>query len=113
MTLLGRKRTIPELRSRVYTVRAAGERMAINAPVQGTASDIIKIAMVRLHRLLTGAGMRSRMLLQVHDELLFEAPDEELEALKPAPKRSWRARMVLTVPLVVDFRVAENWGAMY
>lgn len=112
-TLLGRKRTIPELRSPVYAVRSAGERMAINAPVQGTASDIIKIAMVRLHDHLTERGMRARLLLQVHDELLFEVPDDELEALKAAAKEIMEGAMALSVPLVVDMRAAENWGAMY
>ena len=113
MTLLGRKRTIPELQSRVYAVRAAGERMAINAPVQGSASDIIKKAMIELYDHLIDNGMRSRMLLQVHDELLFEAPDDEVEALIAAAKEIMENALVLTVPLVVDFRVAENWGAMY
>jgi DNA polymerase I len=113
MTLLGRKRTIPELQSRVYAVRAAGERMAINAPVQGSASDIIKKAMIELYDYLVDNGMRSRMLLQVHDELLFEAPDEEIDDLMARAKEIMEGALVLTVPLVVDFRVAENWGAMY
>jgi DNA polymerase-1 len=113
MTLLGRRRTIPELQSRVYAVRSAGERMAINAPVQGSASDIIKKAMITIHDYLVDNGMRSRMLLQVHDELLFEAPDEEIDELKAHAKEIMENALVLTVPLVVDFRVAENWGAMY
>jgi len=113
MTLLGRKRTIPELQSRVYAVRAAGERMAINAPVQGSASDIIKKAMIELYDYLVDNGMHSRMLLQVHDELLFEAPDHEVEDLMAHAKEIMENALVLTVPLVVDFRVAENWGAMY
>ncbi len=113
MTLLGRKRTIPELQSRVYAVRAAGERMAINAPVQGSASDIIKKAMIELYDYLIDNGMRSRMLLQVHDELLFEAPDDEVEALTACAKQIMENALVLSVPLVVDFRVADNWGAMY
>lgn len=112
-TLLGRKRFIPELRSSVYAVRAAGERMAVNAPVQGTASDIIKAAMVRLASYLAEQGMRSRMLLQVHDELLFEAPDEEVEPLKAAAKEIMEGAIELSVPVVVDFRIAQNWGAMY
>ena len=113
MTLLGRKRTIPELQSRVYAVRSAGERMAINAPVQGSASDIIKKAMIELYDYLVDNGMRSRMLLQVHDELLFESPDDEVDALTACAKEIMENALVLTVPLVVDFRVAENWGAMY
>ncbi len=113
LTLLGRKRTIPELRSHVHAVRAAGERMAINAPVQGTASDIIKIAMVQLQDAMGDRGMRARMLLQVHDELLFEVPDDELEDLKAMAKEIMEGAMTLSVPLVVDLRAAENWGAMY
>jgi DNA polymerase-1 len=112
-TLLGRKRTIPELRSHVHTVRAAGERMAINAPVQGTASDIIKIAMVRLRDAMVDRGMRARMLLQVHDELLFETPDEELDDLKELAKTIMEGAMTLSVPLVVDLRAADSWGGMY
>jgi DNA polymerase-1 len=113
MTLLGRRRTIPELRSPVHGVRAAGERMAINAPVQGTASDIIKIAMVRLHARMQDEHLRARMLLQVHDELLFEVPDDELDALKAAAKEIMEGAMTLSVPLVVEFRAAQSWGAMY
>ena len=113
MTLLGRKRTIPELQSRVYAVRAAGERMAINAPVQGSASDIIKKAMIEIYDYLVHNAMQARMLLQVHDELLFEAPDEEVDQLTSAAKEIMENALVLSVPLVVDFRVAENWGAMY
>ncbi|HEY3118872.1 MAG TPA: DNA polymerase I [Chloroflexota bacterium] len=112
-TLLGRKRTIPELRSQVRQVRAAGERMAINAPVQGTASDIIKIAMVRLFRHMQEREMRSRMLLQVHDELLFESPEDELDQMKKSAKEIMEGALELSVPLVVDFKSAPNWGAMY
>jgi DNA polymerase-1 len=113
MTLLGRKRTIPELRSPIHAVRAAGERMAINAPVQGSASDIIKIAMVRLHDHLADEGFRARMLLQVHDELLFEVPDDELEAVEAVAKEIMENAMVLSVPVVVDLHAAESWGGMY
>jgi DNA polymerase-1 len=94
-------------------VRAAGERMAINAPVQGTASDIIKIAMVRLHAAMQDQRLRARMLLQVHDELLFEVPDEELDALKASAKEIMEGAMTLSVPLLVELRAAANWGAMY
>jgi len=113
MTLLGRKRTIPELRSPIHAVRAAGERMAVNAPVQGTASDIIKIAMVRLHTFMREQALRARLLLQVHDELLFEVPEDEIEGLRDAAKEIMENALTLSVPLVVDFRAAENWGAMY
>ncbi len=113
MTLLGRRRTIPELKSPIHGVRAAGERMAINAPVQGTASDIIKIAMVRLQAHMTDQRMRARMLLQVHDELLFEVPDDEIDALTAAAKEIMEGAMTLSIPILVEFRAADSWGAMY
>src|SRR5262249_14181890 len=81
-TLLGRRRYLPELRSGNPNLRSFGERMATNAPIQGTAADLTKIAMVRMARELERRGLRSRMLLQVHDELLFEAPEDELQALE-------------------------------
>jgi DNA polymerase I len=113
MTLMGRRRIIPELRSAIHGVRAAGERMAINAPVQGTASDIIKVAMIRLHAYMQDQRMRSRMLLQVHDELLFEAPEDEVAALTSSAKEIMEGAMTLSVPLLVEFRAAPSWGGMY
>ncbi|MSQ24268.1 MAG: DNA polymerase I [Chloroflexi bacterium] len=112
-TVLGRRRTIPELKSPIYAVRSAGERMAINAPVQGTAADIMKIAMTRVYDYLRDHHLRSRMLLQVHDELLFEVPDDELDELKASVKEIMEGATELAVPLIVDLKVAENWGAMY
>ena len=82
-TLLGRKRQIPELRSSNRALKAAGERMAINMPIQGTAADIVKIAMIRLDEALRAGGFRSRLLLSVHDELLVEAPRDEVDRLIP------------------------------
>src|SRR5262249_59445266 len=81
-TLLGRRRYLPELRSGNPNLRGFGERMATNAPIQGTAADLVKIAMVRMARELDERKLRSRMLLQVHDELLFESPDDEVAALR-------------------------------
>src|SRR5205807_877191 len=102
-----------ELKSNVYAVRAAGERMAINAPVQGTAADIMKLAMTRVYQHMRARQMRARMLLQVHDELLFEVPEDELDDLKSSAKEIMESAMELSVPLVVDLKVADSWGAMY
>jgi DNA polymerase-1 len=89
-TLLGRRRWIPELEARNSTLRGAGERMAINMPIQGTAADAMKIAMIRLHERLRRDGSAARMLLSVHDEVLFEVPRFELEGLAPVVRKSWR-----------------------
>lgn len=111
-TLLGRRRYIPEIRTPHRGVRQAAERMAINMPVQGTAADIIKIAMINLHHLIEERGLRSRMILQVHDELLFECPREEVEVLAPEVKRIMESAMALQVPLRVDAKVGSNWDEM-
>ncbi len=111
-TLLGRRRYIPELKSPVYAVRSAGQRMAINHPIQGTASDIVKIAMVRVQRLLEEWGMRSLMMLQVHDELLFESPRDEVDALAPTLCEIMEAAMQLDAPLKVDLKIGDNWEEM-
>ncbi len=81
-TLFGRRRQIPELRARNWQTRKLGERLAVNTIIQGTAADIIKVAMVRCHDALAAAGLRTRTILQIHDELLFEGPEEEAERAK-------------------------------
>ena len=111
-TLLGRRRYMPELRSRNGGIRQQGERMAINAPVQGTAADIIKIAMNRLWRLLKEQGFEARMLLQVHDELLFEVPASELQQVADLVCRTMEGAMELSVPLMVEVKHGKNWGEM-
>jgi DNA polymerase-1 len=111
-TLLGRRRYIPELNSSNRQVREAAERMAINMPVQGTSADIIKIAMINLQREIDKRGLRSKMILQVHDELLFEVPPEELEQVKGLLKRTMSQAMELSVPLKVEVKVGRNWGEM-
>ncbi|MDQ3705275.1 MAG: DNA polymerase I [Chloroflexota bacterium] len=112
-TLLGRRRYMPELRSTNAGVRQAGERMAINAPVQGTAADIIKIAMNRLHAEMKQRNMRSKLLLQVHDELLFEAPASELDELSNLVCSTMEGAWQLRVPLVADVKAGKNWGEMH
>ncbi len=111
-TLLGRRRSIPELRMSNPALRGAGERMAINMPIQGTAADIIKIAMIRLPERLRSAGLRSRMLLQVHDELVLEVPRGEVEAAAPILRETMESALKLDVPLTVDVKVGDDWESM-
>lgn len=111
-TLLGRRRYIPEIRSSSFHVRAAAERMAVNMPIQGTAADIIKLAMIRIQERLDDLKMRSLMILQVHDELIFESPQEELEQMTSIVKELMPAAMSLAVPLDVETKTGFNWGDM-
>jgi len=111
-TLLGRRRYIPEISHSNFNVRQAAERMAINMPVQGAAADLIKIAMIRIHdRMKTMAG-KSRMLLQVHDELIFEAPPDELEDMKVMVEELMPSAMSLDVPLRVELKIGPSWGEL-
>jgi DNA polymerase-1 len=109
-TLLGRRRYLPDLRSGNPVARNAAERMAMNAPVQGTASDMIKIAMVRMRAALRDRGLAARMLLQVHDELLFEAPPEEVAAIEALACEIMEAALPLDVPIVVDVKSGDDWS---
>ena len=111
-TLLGRRRYLPELSARNPSLRSAGERMAINMPIQGTAADGMKIAMVRLDAAIRDRGLRSEMLLQVHDELIFETDEDELPVLAALARDIMRAALPLDVPLEVDLKVGENWEQM-
>jgi len=108
-TLLGRRRYIPDIRDKNFNVRAFAERTAQNTPLQGSAADLIKVAMRRIHDALRGDGFRTRMLLQVHDELVFEVPEPEVERVGPLVKRLMEGAATLTVPLVVDVGVGKNW----
>jgi DNA polymerase-1 len=111
-TLFGRRRYMPELRSRNGGLRQQAERMAINAPVQGTAADIIKVAMNNLWRQLRESGHEAKMLLQVHDELLFEVPSSELQAVGDLVCKTMENAIELSVPLVVEVKYGKNWGEM-
>jgi DNA polymerase-1 len=111
-TLLGRRRFIPELRMSNPSLRGAGERMAINMPIQGTAADIIKIAMVQLPDRLRAAGLKARMLLQVHDELVLEVPRGEVDAVVPILRATMEGAIKLDVPLTVDIKVGDDWESM-
>ena len=108
-TLFGRRRYIPEVKSSNFMLRAAGERMAMNTPIQGTAADIIKIAMVRVYRELKKRGMRSRLILQVHDELIIEAAPDEVEQARALLKECMEGAAKLHVPLTVDANVGKTW----
>ncbi len=108
-TIFGRRRYIPELRDRNFNVRAFGERTAANSPIQGSAADLIKIAMIRIDSALSAPGLRTKMILQVHDELVFEAPPEEIEVVTVTVQREMEQAAVLSVPLVVDIGVGDNW----
>ncbi len=111
-TLLGRRREIPELRSTNRSLLAAGERMAINMPIQGTAADIMKIAMIRVDRRLAAEGFTSRLLLQVHDELLLEVPRGEVDALVPVLRETMESALALDVPITVDVKTGDSWEGM-
>jgi hypothetical protein len=109
-TLLGRRRYLPELRSGNPNLRGFGERMATNAPIQGTAADLVKIAMVRMAERLRTEGLQSRMLLQVHDELLFESPVAEVDRLRALAVEVMESALPLDVPLKVDIKVGDDWA---
>jgi DNA polymerase-1 len=109
-TLLKRRRALPELESKNPNTRQYGERMAINTPIQGTAADLIKVAMLRVHEGLGDHAPGARMLLQVHDELLFEVPDGEVEATTSFVRSTMEGVMELVVPLVVDVGTGPNWA---
>ncbi|MFC2006910.1 DNA polymerase I, partial [Chloroflexota bacterium] len=108
-TLLGRRRFIPEINSSNRQIREAAERMAINMPVQGTSADVIKVAMVNLYREIGRRQLRSKMLLQVHDELLFEVPEEELEVIQECVPVIMSGALELSVPLKVATKSGRNW----
>ena len=108
-TILGRRRYLKNINSRNAVVRSADERNAVNAPIQGSAADIIKIAMIRLHKILKEKDYRSKMLLQVHDELVFDVHKKELEALRPLIKTEMENAYKMSIPLIVDLGEGRNW----
>ena len=108
-TMFGRRRPVPELKSSNFMQRSFGERVAMNSPIQGTAADIIKIAMIRVNEALRKANLRSRLILQVHDELLIETAREELKEVSRILKEEMLGAAKLAVPLEVDMHTGENW----
>jgi DNA polymerase-1 len=111
-TLLGRIRKLPDLYSRNFTLRSFAERMARNTPIQGTAADIIKLAMVKIGRILADRPELGELLLQVHDELVFEVKEANWRELARIVKQEMEQAVSLSVPLVVDFKLGSNWGEM-
>jgi DNA polymerase-1 len=108
-TIFRRRRYVPELRDRNFSTRAFGERVATNAPIQGSAADLIKIAMIRIHSALQVGGLASRMILQVHDELVFEVAPGEVDRIRDLVRREMEQVAKLSVPLVVDIGTGPNW----
>ena len=108
-TMFGRRRPVPELKSSNFMQRSFGERVAMNSPIQGTAADIIKIAMVRVHDRLQREGFHSRLILQVHDELLIEAREDEADRVEELLRREMQQAAELKVPLEIDLHRGNNW----
>jgi DNA polymerase-1 len=111
-TVLGRRRFLPEINSANRMVREAAERMAINAPVQGSSADIIKIAMINLHREMEKRNLKSKLLLQIHDELLFEVPEAEVGEMKSLVAQLMPHAFELCVPVKIDIKLGKNWAEM-
>ena len=111
-TILGRRRFLPEINSANRMVREAAERMAINAPVQGSSADIIKVAMINLHREMEKRKLKSKMLLQIHDELLFEVPENEVGEMKSLVGDLMPHAVELSVPVKIDIKLGRNWAEM-
>lgn len=109
-TLWGRRRAIPELRSSDQAVRQLGERLAINTPIQGSAADLIKIAMIAIFKRLRSERLETRMISQIHDELLFEVPETELEVAKRVATEEMERAATLSVPLKVDLGIGVSWA---
>ena len=103
---------LEELKAQNRVLVSSGERMAINMPIQGTAADIIKIAMVRLQKTMRERKLRSKMILQVHDELVFECEPHELDALKPLVKDLMETALPMIIPVKVDLKAGKNWDEM-
>ena len=108
-TLFGRRRYIPEIHDKNFNLRAFAERTAQNTPLQGSAADLIKRAMIAIHAALPAAGLRARLLLQVHDELVVEAPAEEAEQAAALVREHMEGAAELSVPLVVEVGIGPNW----
>ena len=109
-TLLGRRRWLPELKSSNYNLRSFGERVALNMPIQGTAADVMKLAMIRVAARLKAEGLRARLVLQVHDELIVECPQEETEQVKALLTQEMERAGQFSVPLVAEAGAGHSWA---
>lgn len=108
-TLFGRKRLLPDINSTNRQIKAMAERVAINSPIQGTAADIIKLAMINIQDLIQQRGLKSKMILQVHDELIFDVEPDELELMKVLVKEQMEGAVSLSVKLKVQIEIGKNW----
>ena len=108
-TVFGRRRAVPELRAHSFRERSLGERLAVNSVLQGSAADIIKVAMLRVTAALAARGWRSRLVLQIHDELVFESPDDEIEELLPLVRETMCGAFAMDPPLDIGVGVGDTW----
>ena len=108
-TLFNRRRELPDINSRNFNIRSFAERTAINSPIQGSAADILKIAMINLDKALSEGQFKAKMLLQVHDEIVLEVPNDELEAIKALVKKTMEGAVDLAVPLLADENTGKTW----
>ena len=109
-TIYNRRRELPELKSSNFNTRSFGERVALNMPIQGTAADIIKIAMVNVYNRLKSEGLKSKLILQVHDELICECPEDEAEKVAQILREEMSGAAKLSVPLTVDAKTGHSWA---
>ena len=108
-TLMGRRRYLPELKNTNFNIRSGAERIALNTPIQGTAADIIKVAMVRVHRVLAEQKLQAKLVLQIHDELIVECPEDEAEQVRGIVRQQMEQVMKLRVPLVAEAKIGHSW----
>jgi DNA polymerase-1 len=113
VTMLGRRREIPGINSRNRTEKSGAERIAVNTPIQGTAADIVKLAMLALDRRIREEKLPLRMLLQIHDELIFEAPEDKIEESVKLIRESMENVVELSVPLKVGIEIGDSWGDLH
>jgi len=107
---MNRRRYLPDIQNSNRSVRQFAERIAINAPIQGTAADLIKVAMINIHRRFLEERRKTKLILQIHDELVFEVPEGELEEIKALVKEEMEGVVKLYIPLKVDIGVGKNWA---
>ena len=109
-TILHRRRDLPELKSSNFNLRSFGERVALNMPVQGTAADVMKLAMVAVHKRLKAENLQARLVLQVHDELIVECPEEEAETVAKLLEEEMEGAVSLSVPLIAEAKSGKSWA---
>jgi DNA polymerase-1 len=108
-TIMGRRRYLPEINNRNQNIRQFAQRQAVNTPIQGSAADLIKMAMIQIHRSIQQEKLRARMVLQIHDELLFDLPEDELERVQSLVRDRMEHVLALDVPIKVDIKRGKNW----